>query len=597
MDSYSDLLNLNFMYSLRTGNLLTDMLVASFIPFLSAIIAYILQTLWPTLIQHILAFFFETYHSTATFTVTSNPANHFHNQILRDAVASHLSKNIRPTYQSAELLFSRVPGTSVKDATGFADAMSSCYNVVLAPTKGRDLSITKQLTFSCVDEAKNSRKPKEGEGKKKKKNSSADANYALTETYGLLASRLYAFLRTKRLFSSSAEQGPIEDHIQGFLDDALNHYRVMYKDVQSSRRYLYQPLPSKSGIDMNAILKDNDSDASSGKTTIICNRYALEATKTFNALFFPAKVQLLKLIDDFMNKTGKYAIPGYPQKLVLLLYGPPGTGKTSLAKSLAHYTKRDLFAISLSRIHSDEELIKCMFSSRVALPSNASSNDSYMSKEEETVKVDPQNLVYILEDIDATTDLVLRDETGPTPETEVADAKTGVAESRQSSSSETASNDTASSKNSEPLREVVDVTSRNQKPASSLTIRGLTEALNGVLDFPQRIIVMTTNHVEHLHSELVRPGVVTMRLQMSNLDAESAVQMVAHYFSHTTMSAAQEAELRATIDAPSGMAINRGGTREMRGFSPSELEQLCAECDTVDELLQVLKNGSRINIF
>ena len=50
------------------------------------------------------------------------------------------------------------------------------------------------------------------------------------------------------------------------------------------------------------------------------------------------------LLDHFMKKTGKFAVPGFPHKLGLLLYGPPGTGKTSLIKAIAHYTGAPLAA-------------------------------------------------------------------------------------------------------------------------------------------------------------------------------------------------------------------------------------------------------------
>lgn len=158
-------------------------------------------------------------------------------------------------------------------------------------------------------------------------------------------------------------------------------------------------------------------------------------------------------------------------------------------------------------------------------------------------------------------------------------------------------------------REVVKVKSKRQTIDRTLTIDGLANALNGVLDFPQRIVIMTTNHIERLHPSLLRPGVVTMKLHMHNFDVACALDMVRHYFSHTTLLPGQLEELRSLLEAASAKASKVDTTASIsdeaadssalaaKGFSPAELEQHCAECDTIEELLEVLRQGSRVNIF
>jgi hypothetical protein len=47
--------------------------------------------------------------------------------------------------------------------------------------------------------------------------------------------------------------------------------------------------------------------------------------QSFSCLFFKEKQMLLKLLSHFKDKSGKYAIQGFPHKLGLLLHGPPGT--------------------------------------------------------------------------------------------------------------------------------------------------------------------------------------------------------------------------------------------------------------------------------
>ncbi|CAJ1035143.1 AAA domain (dynein-related subfamily)/ATPase family associated with various cellular activities (AAA), putative [Leishmania shawi] len=638
MDSYVDLLNLNFMYSLRTGNLLTDMMIAALLPLVSSAIAYLTRTWWPQLVSRVLSYFANVDSTSATFKTLEHSGGLYYGHTLRVALSTYVTKVLKPRFDVAELKYISIPGKLLRDAGSYTEALRDYCFVDAGPAKELPMRLTTHLELkqSVAGDDNNKSGRSKGEGRQGEPGNSVAAQESLftitqykhsfsTFMRGLCLTRA----NTTEASEASEAVAQLErdanangDAIQSLLERSLEHYRFQYKEAtKRTERYLYQPLLTRQKLGFGAL---------------VCNCYPLRSEKTFQSLFFPAKPRLIKLIDDFEKKTGKYAIPGYPQKLVLLLYGPPGTGKTSLAKAVAAYTKRDLFAISLSRIRNDEELIKCMFSGRFKVKekqndSNFDNCRGCRGSNDSMEVLDPAKLVYILEDVDATTAIVLKDESeeGEGGGEEQKQQKRRRAEVSTTSplSSDTKSSDRVTGENSDAAdvvssgkastssekaltkHEMVKVTAKNQRAASALTIEGLTKALNGVLDFPQRIVIMTTNHIEKLHPSLLRPGVVTMKLHMHNFDAACAVAMVEHYFSHTTLLPAQLEELRSLLEAASvntskldsTMSTSddsaNSSTPNTKDLSPAELELRCAECDTIEELLEVLRQGSRVNIF
>ncbi|KPI85247.1 hypothetical protein ABL78_5700 [Leptomonas seymouri] len=672
MDSYADLLNLNFMYSLRTGNLLTDMMIAALLPLVSTAVAYITRTWWPQIVNRVLIYLSNVDCTSASFRISEDRSSIYYNFTLRVALSTYVTKVLRPRFDVAELKYLTIPGKNVREASSYSEALRDFCFVDAGPAKEVPMELTADLELkqSNAGEENNDNSAEKGAADGSKRDSST------RETIFSLIQYRHSFPALKRLMGAyaaredggEAAQEVMEleektktngDAIQLVLDRALAHYRREYKQASvSTDRYLYQPLLMRPKLGLG--LSGSEEKPGNGGS-IDCNRYLLRSEKTFNSLFFPDKPRLLQLIDDFEHKTGKYAIPGYPQKLVLLLYGPPGTGKTSLAKAVAAYTQRNLFAISLSRIRSNEELLKYMFSGHVKVKNEKEEQDKYRydnSDGDPPKELDPTKLVYILEDVDATSAVVLKGsegtdeaaasaagvaETVKTPLASPSPAGSGSPEDKSKNEAMqdgegeakrvnhsgaasaagkydkdrhqcTAASANADAESDSTEREVVAVKDKNAKSARKLTIEGLTNALNGVLDFPQRIVIMTTNHIEKLHPSLLRPGVVTMKLHMHNFDADSAVAMVAHYFSHTEILPEQLEELRALAEKASPMISKAGmvvsasedgaaapGTNSNAGrtrrFSPAELEQRCAECETIEELLEALRQGSRVNTF
>lgn len=182
--------------------------------------------------------------------------------------------------------------------------------------------------------------------------------------------------------------GATAAQVDGFIQRAWAHFREeRRKKKKDESRYLYMPVIGHGG--------GGGGGEESGGDRWTYKRYKLSDDKTFSSLFHPDKASLLELLDAFSNGRGKFAIPGYPQKLGFLLHGPPGTGKTSFIKALAGHTGRSIVSIPLSRVRTNQELMDMMFDQVV----NIEGQDM-------PVSLPFSKVIFIFEDVDACGDVV-----------------------------------------------------------------------------------------------------------------------------------------------------------------------------------------------
>lgn len=101
-----------------------------------------------------------------------------------------------------------------------------------------------------------------------------------------------------------------------------------------------------------------------------------------------------------------------------------------------------------------------------------------------------------------------------------------------------------------------------------LNLAGVLNALDGVVDCPGRMLVVTSNHPEALDPALLRPGRINKRLFLGPMAPAAATAMAVHHFPD-----ASAAELRAFRAALASAAATR--------LVPAHLEALCVEHDTL----------------
>ncbi|RHY21103.1 hypothetical protein DYB32_009894 [Aphanomyces invadans] len=522
------------MASLRTNNIIVDTLVCMLIPALFTALAnssthfgtfvgvlrqYVGRRDSPSVVRKI-----ETKQAFNTWGKVHDSDEH--NHILQKAISIYLSQHLDLKDQSGryELLESAAPDSSTDQDDDHSSEDS--YNDWNAPDEKDQLKklqvgalpplnawiqVEDQLCFKH-EVVSDERNPGKGQLPKQS-----------TVTFYL---------------SSTASNA--SERIDAFVERAYANYQelVLAKHKQDKARYLY--------------IADS---ASNNNVIPLYKRYALGEDKTFHSLFFEEKESLLHLLDNFATKSGKFGIPGFPYKMGLLLHGPPGTGKTSLIKAIAQHTKRHIVNISLSKIKTNQELMDMMFDLKFGIQG-----------EDLPIKLAFDNIVFVMEDVDCASNVV--------------HARTSVTNDMSGAATTTTTDiesldDAALSK---ALSDIIKSSGTNASKCESkdkLNLSGLLNVLDGVVDSPGRILIMTTNHPEKLDPALVRPGRVNKKLFLGHMTARQAQLMMEHYFK-----TALDPKQRLTVDEAFGS----------RSVSPAQVEQLCAEYDDVGDALAALTN-------
>jgi chaperone BCS1 len=120
-----------------------------------------------------------------------------------------------------------------------------------------------------------------------------------------------------------------------------------------------------------------------------------------------------------------------------------------------------------------------------------------------------------------------------------------------------------------------------------LNLTGLLNVLDGVVDTPGRILIMTTNHPEMLDPALIRPGRIDKKLLLSHMDGSQVILMLEHYFQLSSLSTEHQIRVENVVKG------NRGEGRPGVNLTPAQVEQLAAEHDGIDEMVRALEEKSK----
>jgi hypothetical protein len=217
-----------------------------------------------------------------------------------------------------------------------------------------------------------------------------------------------------------------------------------------------------------------------------------------------------KRVDFFVNNEDWYKKKGIPYTLGILIHGPPGSGKTSCIKAIANSTKRHIVNISLTENTTKTQLQNLFYNNELVI-------NKLNVQERLTIPCDRR--VYVIEDIDCLTDVVL-DRKFKTEEKPI--------------------------KNGEQIDEM---SSLSEDADEKLNLSFLLNLFDGVLETPGRILIMSSNYPERIDKALIRPGRIDLNIEFGYCSKDTIKQII-HFIYEIPLIELQEHDFADNVYTP-----------------------------------------------
>lgn len=274
-------------------------------------------------------------------------------------------------------------------------------------------------------------------------------------------------------------------HLQQFVDTCNTDYeRRMANKLGSHRYYFDQMIQTKSKGVQNPLPMSH----------LVYTKSKFTTNRTFKNVFFEERDHVRDRVNFFLNRRDWYDQKGIPYTLGFMFHGPPGVGKTSTIKAIANEGKRHIVNVQLSEIKTKAQLQHLFFNDEIHV---------YNGVQTEKYTIPVSERLYVIEDIDAMGDTVLRREwKKPTP---------------------------AASKKDE------DMFDRKEEEKEVIDLAFILNLLDGTLEANGRILAITTNFPDRIDRALIRPGRIDMIVNFKKCSTTIVQEMVRSFYDSETV--------------------------------------------------------------
>ena len=293
--------------------------------------------------------------------------------------------------------------------------------------------------------------------------------------------------------------------LRAFLNKITHEYKIKIQNKLGDKIYFFNQHPTNAPKSPNG-----EKDYSKLPNNSIFTMKEFQTNRKFTNLFGPEISVVRKRVEFFMKNRKWYDSKGIPYTLGLLLSGQAGAGKTSTIKCLANETRRHIINLNLNNDITKTQLENLFFNEMIIVL-NVSTGQS----EKYFIPLDQR--VYVLEDIDCQSDLVME-----------RSLKNKVAENIHKE--ETPKPDFQLNIETNPGRK----TNEKEQPllhnAEKIDLSFLLNLLDGVLENPGRIVIMTSNFPKLLDHALIRPGRIDVIADFKKCFSSTLIEMIEFFY-------------------------------------------------------------------
>jgi DNA polymerase III delta prime subunit len=327
--------------------------------------------------------------------------------------------------------------------------------------------------------------------------------------------------------------------LKHFIEDIKNSYLYEQKNKLGHKKFYFNEV-------IVNLPKDGDGNIMYDRASknLIFTMTPFYTNKSLTNIFGKHLKDVKERVHLFLNNKEWYNKKGIPYTLGILLHGPPGTGKTSIIKAIAKDTNRHVFNIKLSKNTTQKQLTNLFYTEMVDIVKNGKN---------ETYNIPISERIYVIEDIDCLSDIVYSREIQKDKEKEEIENNIPKSKQEYIPLDLNYGNNISDFIQPQPINgngllndyqknEIISDIENNKTPkpfkqdkntslhGEELNLSFILNLLDGILETPGRILIITTNHPEKLDKAFIRPGRIDINLEVGNCSKDMIIEMFNFFY-------------------------------------------------------------------